>query len=169
VRRGRRKAHGQVGSDWDDHHRQRQLEERDYYGNRQSSFRVSTDFYDDDWNGSRRGAVVHSGLRSTREGLVRRHDVVDRVHQRSRDVDEDSGKELRGFIVEGADQIDFSQYKQFITFYFTNFLPQLSNLFLQKGFEVCGILEEVVVPSRRNVNGEVYGFVRFSNVRDVGK
>jgi len=31
------------------------------------------------------------------------------------------------------------------------------------------MLEEVVVPSRCNANGEAYGFVRFSNVRDVGK
>lgn len=35
--------------------------------------------------------------------------------------------------------------------------------------KVCGMLEEVVVPSRCNANGEAYGFVRFSNVRDVGK
>lgn len=27
----------------------------------------------------------------------------------------------------------------------------------------------MVVPSRRNFNGEYYGFVRFSKVRDVGK
>jgi hypothetical protein len=69
-------------------------------------------------------------------------------------VDEDSGKESRGFIAEGAYQNDFSQYKRFVTFYFTNFPPQLSNFFLRKGFEVCGILEEVVVPSRRNVMGK---------------
>jgi len=40
---------------------------------------------------------------------------------------------------------------------------------LRKGFEVCGILKEVVVPSRRNAIGEVYGFVCFSKVRDIGK
>ena len=62
-----------------------------------------------------------------------------------------------------------SSFKRFITFYFTNFLAQLSNFYLRKGFEVCGILEEVVVPSKRNVYGEVYGFVTFSKVRDVGK
>lgn len=61
------------------------------------------------------------------------------------------------------------QFRRFVTFYFTNFPPQLSNFFLRKGFEVCGMLEEVVVPSRRNVLGEVYGFVKFSNVRDVDK
>lgn len=31
------------------------------------------------------------------------------------------------------------------------------------------MLEEVVVPSRRNVNGELYGFVRCSNASDVSK
>jgi len=31
------------------------------------------------------------------------------------------------------------------------------------------MLEEVVVLTRRNVDGEVYGFVRYSNVRDVCK
>jgi len=67
------------------------------------------------------------------------------------------------------EQHDISQYKRFVTFYFTNFPPQLSNFYLHKGFEVCGILEEVVIPSRRNVNGEMYVFVRFSKVRDVGK
>lgn len=34
---------------------------------------------------------------------------------------------------------------------------------------MCGMLEDVVVPSKRNVNGELYGFVRYSNVRDVSK
>jgi len=43
------------------------------------------------------------------------------------------------------------------------------HFYLKKGFEVCGILEDVVVPSKPNVNGEVYGFVRFSKVRDVSK
>lgn len=61
------------------------------------------------------------------------------------------------------------RFRRFVTFYFTNFPPQLSNFFLRKGFEVCGLLEEVVVPSRRNALGEVYGFVKFSNVRDVDK
>jgi len=60
-------------------------------------------------------------------------------------------------------------FHRFVTFYFTNFPPHLSNFFLRKGFEVCGILEEVVVPRKCNVKEEHYGFVRISNVRDVGK
>jgi len=40
---------------------------------------------------------------------------------------------------------------------------------LRKGFEVCGILEEVFVANTRNRYGEVYGFVRYAKVRDVDK
>lgn len=59
--------------------------------------------------------------------------------------------------------------KRFVTFYFSNFPPFLSNFYLRKGFEVCGMLEDVIVPSKRDVNGERYGFVRFANVRNVSK
>jgi hypothetical protein len=59
--------------------------------------------------------------------------------------------------------------RRFVTFYFTNFPPQLSNFYLRKGFEVCGMLEDVVVSRRCNENGEHYGFVHYSNVRDVCK
>jgi len=123
VRHRRGKAHRQVGSGWDDQHRNRQHEERDYYGNRQSRFRVLTDWYDDDWYGSRRGAVVHSDGRSSHEGLVRRRDVVDKVSQRMRDIDVDAGKAACSLSDKGADQTAFSQYKRFVTFYFTNFPP----------------------------------------------
>ncbi|MCI37318.1 RNA recognition motif, partial [Trifolium medium] len=45
----------------------------------------------------------------------------------------------------------------------------LGTEFKRKGFEVCGILEDVFVPKKRNMSGEPYGFVRFSNVKDVNK
>jgi hypothetical protein len=45
----------------------------------------------------------------------------------------------------------------------------LSNFYLRKGFEVCGILEDVYVARKRNKRGQPYGFVRFSNVRDITK
>jgi hypothetical protein len=45
----------------------------------------------------------------------------------------------------------------------------LSNFYLRKGFEVCGILEDVYVARKRNKLGQPYGFVRFSNVRDISK
>ncbi|GAU49411.1 hypothetical protein TSUD_407260 [Trifolium subterraneum] len=59
--------------------------------------------------------------------------------------------------------------KRYVTFYFTNFPAQLSRFYLRKGFEVCGMLEDVHVPRKRNALGAPYGFVRFSNVRDVSK
>jgi len=37
------------------------------------------------------------------------------------------------------------------------------------GFVAMPILEDVVVPSKRNIHGKIYGFVRFSKVRDLGK
>lgn len=40
-----------------------------------------------------------------------------------------------------------SNFKRFVTFYLTNFPAQLSNFYLRKGFEVCGMLEDVVVPN----------------------
>jgi len=45
----------------------------------------------------------------------------------------------------------------------------ISNLSLHKGFEVCGILEDVYLARKRNVNGGLFGFVRFCKVRDVDK
>jgi hypothetical protein len=45
----------------------------------------------------------------------------------------------------------------------------LSIFYLKKGFEVCGILEDVYVAKRRNRFGEPYGFVKVSNVKDVTK
>ncbi|GAU33269.1 hypothetical protein TSUD_279430 [Trifolium subterraneum] len=62
-----------------------------------------------------------------------------------------------------------SGFRRYVSYYFTNFPAQLSNFYLRKGFEVCGILEDVYVPNRRNRRGEPFGFVKFSNVRDVTK
>ncbi|GAU30969.1 hypothetical protein TSUD_63800 [Trifolium subterraneum] len=62
-----------------------------------------------------------------------------------------------------------SNLKRYVSFYFTNFPAQFSNFYLRKGFEVCGILEDVFVANKRNRFGEPYGFVKFSNVRDITK
>jgi hypothetical protein len=62
-----------------------------------------------------------------------------------------------------------SNLRRYVTFYFTNFPAQLSNFYLRKGFEVCGMLEDVYVANKRNRNGEPYGFARFSNVKDIAK
>jgi hypothetical protein len=62
-----------------------------------------------------------------------------------------------------------SNLKRYVSFYFINFPTQLSNFYLRIGFEVCGMLEDVYVAKKRNRNGEPYGFVKFSNVRDITK
>jgi hypothetical protein len=60
-------------------------------------------------------------------------------------------------------------FKSSDNFYFTNFPEQISHFYLKKAFEVCGILEKVYVAKKRNVHGQKYGFVRFSNVKNVSK
>ncbi|MCH84604.1 sulfate transporter, partial [Trifolium medium] len=68
----------------------------------------------------------------------------------------------------GAEHLG-STFRRFVSFYFTNFPAQLSNYHLRLGFEVCGMLEDVYVPKKRNKHGAPFGFVKFSNVRDVTK
>jgi hypothetical protein len=58
---------------------------------------------------------------------------------------------------------------RYVSFYFTNFPVHLPLFYLRKGFEVCGILEDVYVAKKRNIHGKPYGFVKFSNVKDVTK
>ncbi|GAU51586.1 hypothetical protein TSUD_414300 [Trifolium subterraneum] len=70
---------------------------------------------------------------------------------------------------DGNHALAGSAFRRYVSFYFTNFPAQLSNFYLRKGFEVCGILEDVYVPNRRNKRGEPFGFVKFSKVRDVSK
>lgn len=65
--------------------------------------------------------------------------------------------------------MDAPRIKWFVIFYFTNFPMHAPNFILRQGFEVCCILDEVFVPNKQNVNSEAYGFVRYSNVRDVDK
>jgi hypothetical protein len=58
---------------------------------------------------------------------------------------------------------------RYVSFYFTNFPAYLSLFYLRKGFEVCGILEDVYVAKKRNIHAQPYGFAKFSKVRDIGK
>jgi len=67
------------------------------------------------------------------------------------------------------EDVSDSALKRYVTFYFTNFPEQISYLYLRRIFEVCGIIKDVFVANKRNMNGEVYGFVRFPKVRDVSK
>ncbi|KAK2409469.1 heterogeneous nuclear ribonucleoprotein A0 [Trifolium repens] len=69
----------------------------------------------------------------------------------------------------GGSKSNTSGRQRYVSFYFTNFPVQLSLFYLRKGFEVCGILEDIYVARKRNKQGQPYGFVRFSNVRDIPK
>ena len=94
---------------------------------------------------------------------------VRRVEIQQKQIADKHTTQPRAAVHPDLEQSEGLQLKRFVTFYFTNFPAQLSNFYLRKGFEVCGMLEEVVVPSKRNANGEVYGFVRFANVCNVSK
>ncbi|GAU19085.1 hypothetical protein TSUD_79070 [Trifolium subterraneum] len=75
---------------------------------------------------------------------------------------------FRQRVIGGLDSLG-SVSKRYVTFYFTNFPAQLSRFYLRKGFEVCGMLEDVYVAKKLNKFGAPYGFIKFSNVRDVNK
>jgi len=57
----------------------------------------------------------------------------------------------------------------FVSFYFTNVPDDISYVSLRQGFEVCGILEDVYLAKKQNVNGGVFGFVRYGRVMNVEK
>jgi len=46
----------------------------------------------------------------------------------------------------------------FVSFYFTNVPENISYISLRRGFEVCGIMEDVYLAKKRNANGAVFGF-----------
>jgi len=58
---------------------------------------------------------------------------------------------------------------KFVSFYFTNVPEDISYRYLREGFEVCGMMEDVYLARKRNVNGGVFGFVRYANVEDIEK
>jgi hypothetical protein len=56
-----------------------------------------------------------------------------------------------------------------VSFYFAN-IPDYMPLFrLRQFFEVCGILSDIYVARHLNARGQVYGFVRYSNVKNRDK
>jgi len=57
----------------------------------------------------------------------------------------------------------------FVSFYFTNVPHDISYFTLRQGFKVCGVMEDLYLAQKRNVNGRVFGFVRYGNVKDVDK
>ena len=62
-----------------------------------------------------------------------------------------------------------TNHNNFVSFYFTNVPEDISYRSLRQGFEVCGIIEDIYLAKKRNVNGVVFGFVRYSNVKDLDK
>lgn len=56
-----------------------------------------------------------------------------------------------------------------VAFYFTNFPEGIHVFQLRQYFEVCGILNDVYIARKINIRGQLYGFLRFENVRNVDK
>jgi len=59
------------------------------------------------------------------------------------------GKVRANVVAAEGDHIDTSS-KSFVTFYITTFPERANYWFLRKGFEVCGILDDVYIASRCN-------------------
>jgi hypothetical protein len=116
------------------------------------------------WPRPREGRQLSSGHQRRREAamIVQRRAVVEKQANPSYGCRRDDQNVARSENIS-------SDHKRYVSFYFTNFPVQLSHFYLRKGFEVCGILEDVYVARKRNKRGQPYGFVRFSNVRDIPK
>ncbi|PNY17864.1 cysteine-rich receptor-like protein kinase, partial [Trifolium pratense] len=122
------------------------------------------------YTGSRRQASYHRRYRNHNEdhitgsGLAHNKVCVNDVVLGS--LESGSGTEK----LQGCDKDNLgTDLKRYVSFYFTNFPAQLPRFYLRKGVEVCGMLDDVFVPKKRNVHGKPYGFVKFVNVRDVSK
>jgi hypothetical protein len=97
-----------------------------------------------------------SGVR--RHQNLRQKDIA--VEQQRRAVEDDNlfpryGDRKKDQTVVGVEG-DSSGLKRYVSFYFTNFPVQLSLFYLRKGFEVCGILEDIYVARKRNKYGQPY-------------
>lgn len=53
-------------------------------------------------------------------------------------------------------------------FFFTSFLDYFSAKDMFEEFQSYGDIDEVVIPSKRDIRGNQYGFVRFFDVKDHG-
>jgi len=60
-------------------------------------------------------------------------------------------------------------HNNFVTFYFSNVPEDISYSSLRQGFEVCGIMEDIYLAKKRNVNGAMFGLVCYSKVKDTYK
>jgi len=72
-------------------------------------------------------------------------------------------------VLAAEQNVNGPMYGNKVSFYFTNILEFLPVFRLRQEFEVCGILTDVFMVRKRNSRGQVYGFVRFSNVKNVEK
>ena len=118
------------------------------------------EFDDEDWDEDDFQKPGSCNLTSRRQGEVQKARSAMVVHNRQPLC-------VAGSDGEGAPM--YASFKRFVTFYITNFPPLASTFFLRKVFEVCEILENVFIANKRNVNDEVYGFVRYAKVRDMDK
>jgi len=64
---------------------------------------------------------------------------------------------------------DFASTDNEVSFYFTNFPDFMPVFQLRQSFEVCGILSDIYIARKRNFRGQMYGFLRFVNVRNKDK
>ena len=48
-------------------------------------------------------------------------------------------------------------------------LDQIPHFYLEKSFEVCGILYDLYLLRKSDVHGQIFRLVRYSNVKDVEK
>jgi len=62
-----------------------------------------------------------------------------------------------------------SVIKRYVTFYFTNVPDMVPYYIVKESFEASGILDNLFLSRKRNKQGQIYGFVRYVNVRDVEK
>ena len=77
-------------------------------------------------------------------------------------------KKLRTYHHSKPDHIG-TIHSNFVSFYFTNVPDDITYSSSRQGFEVCGIMEDVYLARKRNVNGAVFGFVCYAKVKDVDK
>ena len=55
----------------------------------------------------------------------------------------------------------------FVSFHFTNVPDDISYNSLWQDFVVCGMMEDIYLARKWNVNGSVFGFVCYYKVKDV--
>ncbi|GAU35790.1 hypothetical protein TSUD_56670 [Trifolium subterraneum] len=115
-----------------------------------------------------RRTMMPGGFRQRELGLRQPREFHEKNFSSSGFVKNTSSSSAMLQVFGGLDSLG-SVSKRYVSFYFTNFPAQLSRFYLRKGFEVCGMLEDVYVAKKLNKFGAPYGFVKFSNVRDVNK